>query len=147
MERMENNEKNWYRILEEFSAYYFDENPKVSQEFCLKMMIGQEELNVWGLLHYIAMVQDNFLVSFACLSFFHKLLDYSWNKRANYFWELFCKIDVQFIWEIGLDMHILAGAENDNLGIKVLDIYLKGHPNPQSKQIPVPQLPAVAIKN
>lgn len=28
-----------------------------------------------------------------------------------------------------------------------MDIYLKGYPNPQSKSIPVPQLPAVAIKN
>jgi len=27
----------------------------------------------------------------------------------------------------------LAGAENDNLGIKIIDIYLKGTPNPKSK--------------
>lgn len=130
---MEHSEKHWYRIIEEFSAYYFNENPKISQDFCLKIMIGCDDLNIKGLLHYIAIVDENFLVSFACLSFFSKLLDFAWCKRANYFWEIFCKIEVNFIREIGLDKHIIAGAENDNIGIKVMDIYLKGCPSSNSK--------------
>jgi len=110
------------------------------------MMIGSEDQNIKGLLHYIAMVESNFLVSFACLSFFFKLMDFARCKRAQYFREIFCKIEVNFIREIGLDKHILAGAENDNLGIKVIDIYLKGVPS-STKQIAVQQMPAVAIKN
>ena len=43
LERMENSEKHRYRIVEEFSSFYFSENPKINQDFCLKVMIGSED--------------------------------------------------------------------------------------------------------
>ena len=123
LEGLERNDKGRYRLVEELSTFL---KSRLSFAFCLKILIGDEEMRIRGLLQYIAQVESNYLVSFACLSLLSKLMDYSRCKRAQTFRDLFCKIDVQFIREIGLDKHILAGAESDNIGIKVVDAYLKG---------------------
>ncbi len=42
---------------------------------------------------------------------------------------------------------MITGSESDNLGIKVLDIYIKGFKSSTSKSIQMPLLPATVIKD
>ncbi len=79
LEQLEHNDKGRYRIVEEISNYL---KAKLSTGFCLKILIGDEELRIRGFLQYIAQVESNYLVSYACLSLLNKFMDYARCKRA-----------------------------------------------------------------
>ena len=86
-------------------------------------------------------------MSTACLSFFSKLMDFARNKQARIFRELFCKIDVQFIREVGFDKHILLKMDSDSVALQIVDVYIKGVKTENQQTVSVPMLPAVVIKN